>query len=383
MNTLEGDPHTVARNTGKEKSVVVEQWPELSKYSDKGTGSQQDPMKTNGTVTHDKIANNTKRKLDLNETETCKPWANLFATNRLAGRGMNLSYIPPVIVEGEKVVTILPEDDEKWGPSIIAYVVGTTPSIGVMERFILAQGVFSTKPVILVHIDGYFVVRFVNKGSHYMMRRPIIMKPWVPEFNFKEEILTTIPIWIKLPNLPLNCWNPTVLSKIGSRLGKPLYADECTTQASRISFARILVEVDVTRPLPKTIKIHDPKGRVMEQQIWYDWKPKGTGHGQMKEWIPIKDKQEGNETNQVGKQAQIQDEDQTKEVEHEGAKTVQVQEQWQIVRSKSFMRRGSDIRQGIQEELGANSNNFHFDEGSHSGETNGGREGIPKFTLKP
>ncbi|KAG5607161.1 hypothetical protein H5410_028653 [Solanum commersonii] len=298
MNTLEGDPHTVARNTGKEKSVVVEQWPELSKYSDKGTGSQQDPMKTNGTVTHDKIANNTKRKLDLNETETCKPWANLFATNRLAGRGMNLSYIPPVIVEGEKVVTILPEDDEKWGPSIIAYVVGTTPSIGVMERFILAQ----------------------------------------------------------------EC------SQL-NRLGKPLYADECTTQASRISFARILVEVDVTRPLPKTIKIHDPKGRVMEQQIWYDWKPvqqKGTGHGQMKEWIPIKDKQEGNETNQVGKQAQIQDEDQTKEVEHEGAKTVQVQEQWQIVRSKSFMRRGSDIRQGIQEELGANSNNFHFDEGSHS-----------------
>ncbi|KAK6782204.1 hypothetical protein RDI58_020000 [Solanum bulbocastanum] len=96
---------------------------------------------------------------------------------------------------------------------------------------------------------------------------------------------------------------------------------------SRISFARILVEVDVTRPLPKTIKIHDPKERAMEKQIWYDWKPvfcqkclkvghscvtklviqvqqKGVGHGQRKEWIPIKDKNQGNETNQVGKQAQ-------------------------------------------------------------------------------
>ncbi|KAK6789451.1 hypothetical protein RDI58_013251 [Solanum bulbocastanum] len=44
-----------------------------------------------------------------------------------------------------------------------------------------------------------------------------------------EEILTTIPLWVKLPNLSLNCWNAVVLSKIGSSLGKPLYADECTS----------------------------------------------------------------------------------------------------------------------------------------------------------
>ncbi|KAK6778137.1 hypothetical protein RDI58_024855 [Solanum bulbocastanum] len=40
------------------------------------------------------------------------------------------------------------------------------------------------------------------------------MKPWVHEFNFKEEILTTIPLWVKLPNLHLNYWNAVVLSKI-------------------------------------------------------------------------------------------------------------------------------------------------------------------------
>lgn len=64
-----------------------------------------------------------------------------------------------------------------------------------------------------------------------------------------------------------------MLSKIESSLGKPLYADKCTTHVSSISLARILVEVDVTRPLLKMIKIHDPKGKVIEYQIWYDWKP--------------------------------------------------------------------------------------------------------------
>uniref|UniRef100_K4CDK9 Uncharacterized protein n=1 Tax=Solanum lycopersicum TaxID=4081 RepID=K4CDK9_SOLLC len=70
-----------------------------------------------------------------------KPWVNLFATNRMAARGMNLTYIPPIIVEGEKLVEILAEDiaqDEvKWKPSMVVYVVGTAPSIGSMERFIL------------------------------------------------------------------------------------------------------------------------------------------------------------------------------------------------------------------------------------------------------
>ncbi|WMV30066.1 hypothetical protein MTR67_023451 [Solanum verrucosum] len=94
-----------------------------------------------------------------------------------------------------------------------------------MERFISEQGTFTIKPIILYHKDGYFVVRFAKEeemdkvlcsGPHYLMRRPVIMKPWVLEFNFNKEILTTIPLWVKLPNLPLNCWNEVVLSKIGS-----------------------------------------------------------------------------------------------------------------------------------------------------------------------
>ncbi|KAG5580205.1 hypothetical protein H5410_050832 [Solanum commersonii] len=174
----------------------------------------------------------------LSGEEVKKRWVDLFATNRLATRAMNLKYLPPVIVDGEKVVEILPEDvaqdDEKWAPYIVVYVVRTTPSIRAIERFIMGQGTFSTKPIILYHVDGYFFVRFVNEeegdmalcsGPHNLLRRPIIMKPWVPEFNFNEDILTTIPLWIKLPTLPLNCWNLVVLSKIGSSLGKPLYVD--------------------------------------------------------------------------------------------------------------------------------------------------------------
>lgn len=146
----------------------------------------------------------------------------------------------------------------------------------------MVPGTYTVKPTMLYHTNGYSMVRFACEGErdgvlcfvpHYLLKRPVIMKPWTSDFNFKEEILSTIPLWIKLPNLHLNCWNVVALSKIGSSLGQPLYADKCTTQASRISYARILVEVDVTREFPTSIKVKDPKGNICKQQVQYDWKP--------------------------------------------------------------------------------------------------------------
>ncbi|KAK4731171.1 hypothetical protein R3W88_024159 [Solanum pinnatisectum] len=59
----------------------------------------------------------------------------------MAAKGMNLTYIPPVIVDGKKIVEILAEDvdkdDEKWAPLMVVYVMGSTSSIEAMERFIL------------------------------------------------------------------------------------------------------------------------------------------------------------------------------------------------------------------------------------------------------
>ncbi|XP_049414593.1 uncharacterized protein LOC125877301 [Solanum stenotomum] len=301
-----------------------------------------------------------------------KPWTDLFATNRLATRGMNLNYIPPVIVDGQKVVEILPEDvvqdDEKWAPSIVVYVVGTTPSIGAMERFIMGQGTFSTKHIILYHVDGYFVVRFANEeerdmalcsGPHHLLRRHVIMKPWVPEFNFKEEILTTIPLWIKLPNLPLNYWNSVVLSKICSCLGKPLYADECTTQISRISFARILVEVD------KCLQVGHSYVEKLEAPIQFQKKNQGQGH--RKEWIPTTNKEQGYDKKQV-------ESNQQEKSTHEKDETSRGQGEWHTVTHIASIRRESrniqDSRGGQRTLPGV----MIHEEGQMSGEGSGGMD---------
>ncbi|KAK6773645.1 hypothetical protein RDI58_028883 [Solanum bulbocastanum] len=184
----------------------------------------------------------------------------------------------------EKVIELKKEDFDKsieeWKQALILYVVGESPTIAAMERRIALQVNTVSKPKVYYHNDGYFLVRFANmddrnevlySGPHFLNNRPIIVKIWSPEFDFNKEVLQTVPISVKYPNLPLSCWSVDSLSRISSGLGEPLYADECTTKVDRISFARVLIEMDVSRELPRNLKVKDPNGRVFEQVVQYEW----------------------------------------------------------------------------------------------------------------
>ncbi|XP_070012286.1 uncharacterized protein LOC142176320 [Nicotiana tabacum] len=142
-----------------------------------------------------------------------------------------------------------------------------------MDRFLSSVGKFSVKPQIYYHNEGYFVIRFSNleerdqvlySRPHTVNNKPIIMKAWLEDFNVQDEVLKTIPLWVEFSNLPINCWSMKTLSKIGSILGNPVYANECTTGSIRISYARMLIEMDITKAVPGSVKLQDPKGRLIQ-----------------------------------------------------------------------------------------------------------------------
>ena len=83
----------------------------------------------------------------------------------------------------------------------------------------------------------------------------------MPEyFEFNSIEMSTVLVWIKLLNLPLKCWSSNCLSKIASVLGKPIQFDLLTSSMTRLSNARILVEVDLLGDLPKSIVVCLPNG---------------------------------------------------------------------------------------------------------------------------
>ena len=57
--------------------------------------------------------------------------------------------------------------------------------------------------------------------------------------------ITSLPIWVKFFNIPLEYRTVTSLGYIASVVGIPIHLDTLTENHSRLSFARICIEVDV------------------------------------------------------------------------------------------------------------------------------------------
>ncbi|CAN1160194.1 hypothetical protein LINPERHAP2_LOCUS23165 [Linum perenne] len=56
-------------------------------------------------------------------------------------------------------------------------------------------------------------------------------------------------VWIRLPCLLLEYFNFGILAKIGDRIGKTVRVDHTTLEGSRGNFARLCMEVDLSKPL--------------------------------------------------------------------------------------------------------------------------------------
>ena len=77
----------------------------------------------------------------------------------------------------------------------------------------------------------------------------------------------------KIPESATKCWSPQSLSKISSLLGKPIQSDRLTASMDRISYARVLVEINLMEDLPCSVRIGLPNGSLLEQPVIYEYLP--------------------------------------------------------------------------------------------------------------
>lgn len=78
---------------------------------------------------------------------------------------------------------------------------------------------------------------------------------------------------MKFPGLPVGYWSTEVLSKMASAVGKQLYTDKFTEKSEQIAYARTVIEVDISQPLPEMITVETPT-EPWDQPVTYDLVPK-------------------------------------------------------------------------------------------------------------
>ncbi|KAF3683281.1 putative treacle protein-like [Capsicum annuum] len=113
----------------------------------------------------------------------------------------------------------------------------------------------------------------IHSGPYYYNNKPRILWPLELDFELSQEHLSVLPLWVKLLGLPVGYRSIEGLSKVASAIEKPIRADNYTANVDKISYARVLIEVDVSQRLPDHIHIETVEG-LWRQPVAYDWRPK-------------------------------------------------------------------------------------------------------------
>lgn len=228
------------------------------------------------------------RKLNfVMEPQQAKPtMAEMVKNNMTQNQGMKLNFYPPVLKDGVKVVQLnhrdIDEQKQKWQSALIGYVTGGAPKFKGMLQFVYGVWQFVATPRVFMHDDGYFIFKFeieedkacvLQNGSYTFRNRPMILKQWSPDFQMQKEPLRVLPIRVCLSCLPLLYWSKENLGRIASFLGKPICTDSLTAKGERISYARLLIGMDITQTLSEVINVEASNGSIWNQKIEYGWKP--------------------------------------------------------------------------------------------------------------
>lgn len=78
---------------------------------------------------------------------------------------------------------------------------------------------------------------------------------------------------MRFPNLYLDFWTEETIGRIASVLGFPIKLDHVTKGMIRLSFARVLVEINTNFSFLKQIPILDVGDNITWQKVIYEWTP--------------------------------------------------------------------------------------------------------------
>lgn len=124
--------------------------------------------------------------------------------------------------------------------------------------------------------DDFFIFKFdrledyhrvLSGGPWFVGPSFLTVRKWEPQFSTSSAMASTTAVWAQLPQLPTDCYDAKILEQIGRILGKPLRIDAHTAHRKRGRFARICIEVDLSKPLITEFKISKHKQRVQYEGI--------------------------------------------------------------------------------------------------------------------
>ncbi|XP_022042079.1 uncharacterized protein LOC110944741 [Helianthus annuus] len=219
----------------------------------------------------------------------------LQSKNRIK-REVNFRLLEPEETR-EDADVVIPKEvvqqvQDKFDNVLYGYFLGNRLPFPVVEYYannVWAKFGFSK---LMMNTSGFFFFKFDSKdglmkvleGGPWLIRKiPLFLNIWTPKVTLKKDSIKTVPIWVKLHNVPISVYTDDGFSLLASKLGVPkrldsYTADMCVDNWGRSSYARAMIEINADNELKDHITLAIPKmdeeGFIMERvDVEYEWKP--------------------------------------------------------------------------------------------------------------
>lgn len=114
---------------------------------------------------------------------------------------------------------------------------------------------------------GYYMVKFdssedrwevMSRGPWMIFNHYLIVKTWSPDFIVEPNTIDTTLAWVWFPSLNMVYYNESFLLRVASTLGKLIKVDLTTLNVECDRFARVCIEVYLSKPMIGRfcIKVH-------------------------------------------------------------------------------------------------------------------------------
>jgi len=94
-----------------------------------------------------------------------------------------------------------------------------------------------------------------QQGPWFWGSSGLFITSWFLEFDANTYVVSRMPVWACLHNLPIHFWDQKILACIGNSIGRFIKMDTQRIEERIFTFARICVEVDLSKGLSGNIKL--------------------------------------------------------------------------------------------------------------------------------
>ena len=265
LGPIEGDKPPAGANTSKEGNIL-------------GSG-----MAGKGYV-HHYTDIPTTTNLEMANGPPVKSWKSLVSIP--VKSGSPLQFYRPHCANGKLVAKppteAVNEGIDMWKGCLVGQFLDKRLPFPVVRSLVNRLWGKREMPDISTTGNGLFFFRFkdpeardwvMNAGPWHLAGRPFILRAWKPGMDMLNIQLSSIPIWVRFYNIPLEYWTSTCLGHITSTVGIPLHLDPLTENQTKLSFARICVEVGVDCEFPTSVLLDRGNGNYSTIKIEYPWAP--------------------------------------------------------------------------------------------------------------